>query len=349
MHGVHPRAAAERGEEDHMGPDRQPRRHRGPIALLAVLAALTVVAAACVAPPPRPGSALDGIPFDPPARSPEPSAACTTAATPPVGRQVWIFEQDGEHRPAFVDAPSAPAGAPLPVILSLHPFAVTAEAWDTYSDMAAEGTAAGYVVVTPQGSTDLGPPRWAVNGGLPGSDDPALIDQVIDRLGAEVCIDRSRIYATGFSAGSAFAASLTCLRPGLLAGIAGSGGTNLALPCPDGEPVDALIMHGELDTIAPLTGQTFLPPQNIPVQSVVDSYAQRGGCTGTVTDQVGPNTSLVRSTGCVPGGATAYLRLGAHGHNWAGREGLLLVGFITGPTSFEVDATATAIDWFDRT
>jgi polyhydroxybutyrate depolymerase len=330
-----------------MTPDPQPRR-RGRAAVLVGALALVAVLGACAAPT-RPGSALGGIPAEPPARVADPSPACSSGALPPAGRRVWVFEQDAEHRFTFVDVASAAPGTPLPVILSLHPFALTAEAWDGYSGMSASGTDAGYVVVTPQGSTDLGPPRWAVNGGLPGPDDPAFIDQVVTRLGAEVCIDRSRIYATGFSAGAAFAATLTCVRPGLLAGIAASGGTNLALPCPDAPPVDALIMHGELDSIAPLTGQTFLPPRGVTVQSVVDSYAQRGGCTGTVTDHVGANTDLIRSTGCVPGGSTAYLRLGAHGHTWAGRPGLLLIGFITGPTSFEVDATATAIDWFDRT
>jgi polyhydroxybutyrate depolymerase len=327
------------------------RRFRGVAGVAAVVVLMGVVGACSIPPPGTPTSALDGIDFPAPERSPEPSPGCSTGATLPAERQTWNFEQDGQHRFTFVDAPGADAGYgsdPRPVILSLHPFALGSQAWDDYSKFAATGTARGYVVVTPQGSTDLLLPRWTVRGGLPGSDDPAFIDQVLARLGDDACIDLSRIYATGFSAGAAFAATLTCERPGLLAGIAVSGGSNLALPCPAGDAVDALIMHGRQDPIAPVTGQAGpLPPQGISVQQVVDSYATRGGCTATTTVAVRPTADLIRSTGCVPGGETAYLPFDG-GHTWPGKDGLAFAAVVTGPTNYDFDATLTALDWFDN-
>jgi polyhydroxybutyrate depolymerase len=287
------------------------------------------------------------VEFAAPERSPEPSPGCSQYASLPAERQTWTFEQDGQHRTTFVDAPAAPAGTPLPVVLSFHPFALGNQAWDDYSKMAATATSRGYVVVTPQGSTDLLLPRWTVRGGLPGPDDPAFVDQILTRLGDEGCIDLSRVYATGFSAGAAFSVSLTCERPGLLAAVAVSGGSNLSTPCPEGDAVDALIMHGLEDPIAPPSGQAGpLPPQGISVQEVVDSFATRGDCSGTTTLAVRPSANLVRSTGCVPGGETAYLPF-TGGHTWAGKDGLAFAAIVTGATNYDFDATLTALDWFD--
>lgn len=285
--------------------------------------------------------------MEPPERTPDPSPGCEVGAELPAGRQSWELVQDGQHRRTFVDLPAADAATPLPVVLSFHPFGLGNEFWDQLSGMAAAGTARGYVVVTPLGSTDLLLPRWTVRGGLPGSDDYALVDQILERLGAEACIDLSRIYATGFSAGAAFSVSLSCERPGLLAAVAGSGGTNLALPCPEGPPIDALVMHGTEDPIAPFAGQSgALPPAGISVVDVFDSFAARGQCTGRTTVDVRPSAQLVRSTGCTPGGDAALLTFSG-GHTWPGRDGLLFATLVTGATNFDFDATLTTLDWFD--
>lgn len=322
-------------------------RTAAPVA--ALLLALGLLAGACSFPPPdsSPTSALTGLGLTAPERTADPSPGCSAGGSLPTSRQTWNFTQDGQARFTYVDAPAAAAGTPLPVILSLHPFALGADAWDSYSGMAAAGTSRGYVVVTPQGSTDLLLPRWTVRGGVAGSDDVALMEQILTRLGDEGCIDRSRVYAVGFSAGAAFAATLTCERPALLTGVAMSGGSNLALPCPEAAPVDALVLHGREDPIAALTGQNGpLPPQGISVQQVVDSYATRGGCTGTTTVAVRPSADLIRSTGCDAGGETAYLSF-TGGHSWAGHDGLAFAAIVTGATNYDFDATATSLDWFD--
>lgn len=176
----------------------------------------------------------------------------------------------------------------------------------------------------------------------------AFIDQVVQRLGTEMCIDTARIYATGFSAGAAMAATLSCDRPDLLAAVAGSGGMNLSLPCPEGAPVDTLVIHGLEDPIAPPGGQDGVPPTGVSITSVADSYAARGGCSGSTTTAVTAAVELRRWTGCVEGGEAAALWIGGHGHNWAGRPDLWYAAAVTGPTSYDLDATSTVLDWFDH-
>lgn len=317
-------------------------------AVPAAIVLVAVLGAACAAPPDTPPtSALDGTAFEPPAREPSPSEGCGTGAVLPDGRSNWSFAVGGTERTTFVAGPDAPAGQPLPVVLSFHPFGLGNEFWDDYSDLSQVGTDRGYVVVTPLGSTDLLLPRWTVRGGLPGADDAAFVDAILARLGAEACIDTSRIYATGFSAGAAFSVSLSCERPGLLAAVAGSGGTNLALPCPDGPPVDALVLHGNEDPIVPPAGQTgALPPAGISVDDVVASFAARGACGDDTATPVRPTVELRRFSGCVPGGEVASLSF-TGGHTWPGKDGLLFAGLVTGATNFEFDATLTVLDWFD--
>lgn len=315
--------------------------------VLAVACALAVVAGACGAPPTTPPtSALDTTPMEPPPRDPVPSAGCGLGVGLPAGRHSWELVQDGRTRSTLVDVPTV-GSDPLPVVLSFHPFGLGNEFWDQLSGMAAAGTERGYVVVTPLGSTDLLLPRWTVRGGLDGPDDAAFVDSILGRLGDEACIDLSRVYATGFSAGAAFSVSLSCERPGLLAAVAASGGTNLASPCPEGEPIDALVMHGVDDPIAPFAGQSgALPPVGISVTDVFESFAERGACSGTTSSSVRPSVQLVRSSGCVDGGEAALLTFEG-GHTWPGHDGLLFATLITGGTNFDFDATLTALDWFD--
>jgi polyhydroxybutyrate depolymerase len=316
--------------------------------IVAALVVLAGVASACVPPSVDALSAFDGVDLPTPSRQARPSAACATDARPPTSRQVWNFAVDGESRIALVDAPDAAEGDPLPVVLSFHGFSQTAEAYDGLTDMSVDGVARGYVVVTPQGSTALlGLPRWIQRGGFPGPDDVGFVDRIVERLGGSICVDLSRIYATGFSAGSSFTSTLTCDRPGLLAAVASSSGTNLSVPCPDAPPANALLIHGDLDPIAPLAGQTFIPPTGISVRSVFESYTARGRCDGSETIEVTSSVHLVRATGCSDGGDTAWLRLGDAGHTWAGKTDFLALRALVGPTNLEIDATATVLDWFD--
>ncbi len=315
----------------------------------AVLAAAAAVASACTIPTTPPSSVLPqpaGRGIDPTSVV-APSAGCETGPGLSPGRSTISLAWQGLARRAVLDVPN-PVPAVAPVLVSLHPFSVGAEGWESYSALAAQATARGYVVLTPTGS-DPGP-RWAVPGGLAtGVDDIGFVNRLLDDLEDRGCIDRNRQFAAGFSAGAAMAQALSCTVPWRFRAVAGSGGTNLTELCPASPPTDVMVLHGSADPIAPLTGSEviFAPPLGLPLASVVANNAARAGCGPTpVVDQRAPTVQVSTYQGCGDH-RVEYWSLQGSGHTWAGTPGLL--DLFAGPTNTDISATDVVLDFFDTT
>lgn len=235
-------------------------------------------------------------------------------------------------------------GVAAPLLVSLHPFILTPQNWESYSGLAKAAAARGYWVLLPRGS-DPGP-RWAVPGGIKdGPDDIAWIDALIAETANTVCIQPDRVFAAGFSAGAAMSVGLSCELPWRFRAIAASGGSNLTSLCPASGPTDALILHGDKDPIAPITGNTiaFTPPVGLTVDKVIDSFATRNGCAATPTvDTITSSTTADRYT-C---GAhrLEYWRMRGAGHTWAGSP--VPLDIVTGPTDKTFSANDAVLDFF---
>jgi len=310
---------------------------------LAVVAVL--VTAGCA---PAPGPALRPSPFD---TAPVPSIGCGPDREPGLlfdgSRQVVGLSVGGFGRWAFIDLPEGAAtGEPAPLLVSLHPFATTPEGWDQYSSLAAEGTARGYIVVTPRGS-DPGP-RWAVPGGLPGGpDDLTFIADLVSLVDRQACVDRNRVFAAGFSAGAAMSVALGCTYPTVFSAVVASGGANLTSTCEDiTTTTDTVILHGTNDPIAPPSGSTvvFAPPLGLSIDTVLATTALRGGCTGSVDSDPYADVRVTRWAGCAH--RLEYWAMVGSGHTWAGSDPL--IGQFLGGVTSSFSATTLALDFFDR-
>lgn len=268
-------------------------------------------------------------------------AACPSPSGPAVAPRVIT----AYGRPSILIAPVGyRPGVAYPLLVSLHPFILGPDAWETYSGLAGAASQRGYWVLLPQGS-DPGP-RWAVPGGLEtGPDDIGWVNSLIGQTAATVCVDRQRVFAAGYSAGAAMAVGLSCELPGRFRAIAGSGGTNLTSLCPDAGPVDALILHGTADPIAPLTGSEiiFAPPLGLSVDAVVASFAHRDGCSDGPTEVELSQSVTIDRYRC---GAhrLEYFRMRGAGHTWAGSQ--IPLDIVTGPTDHTFSATNAVLDFF---
>ena len=277
--------------------------------------------------------------------------ACPTPSTRAfelrAGRQSLSLIHDGLGRTSFVQLPTGyNSTVPAPLLVSLHPFALTNQGWEDYSHLADAATARGYVVVSPLGS-DPGP-RWSVPGGLPGPDDLGFVDQLVASVAAELCIDTTRIFAAGFSAGAAMAMGLSCTYPGLFAGVAASGGANLTSLCPESPGVDTLILHGLNDPISPTSGSyvVFAPPLGLNLFTVLSSTAARNGCDQAV--EAVPEfafTDVRRYVGCDAGHRLQFWQMSTAGHTWAGTDPV--IGAFLGGTSQDFSANTVVLDFFD--
>ncbi len=149
--------------------------------------------------------------------------------------------------------PETDGKTPLPVVFVFH--GKDGTGGDVRNAFALEAEAKGKAVfVYPDGLNR----DWNYNDPATRNDDVLLFDALLEKLSNDVCIDRARVFAAGFSNGGYFANHLGCRRGGALRAVAshsGGGPTGASieiddrgnLTCPEA-PVAALIVHGIDDT-----------------------------------------------------------------------------------------------------
>jgi polyhydroxybutyrate depolymerase len=176
-------------------------------------------------------------------------ASSTAGTTAPVGEAVAhrSLEVNGATRTYDIAYPARSASttevAPSPLVLSFHGFSGDAAKHEASTDIVDKGTAAGNVVVVPDGA---GTPRtWQITGT---GTDGAFIEALIDHVAATTCIDLARVHLTGLSAGSAFAIAFTCAHQDQVAAI-GAVTVEFVLGCK--QAVSIIAFHGTSDASVP--------------------------------------------------------------------------------------------------
>ena len=155
-----------------------------------------------------------------------------------------------------------------PLVLLFHGHGGLAGSFAGYTGLPAKADRAGFIAVMPQGlSTTLTPePHWNFTTlGLFGPDDPddiAFVDDLLDAMEAELCIDSARVFSTGFSSGAALSVRLACDLSDRIAAIAPVAGvyfppSNVHIPesaCLSTRPVPVIAFHGIDDKGVPFEG-----------------------------------------------------------------------------------------------
>ena len=157
-----------------------------------------------------------------------PSAGCGKAGAG-TGLQARTLTVAGKERRylRFVP-PTYDPDAPLAVVLALHGAGGTAErARETFG---LEAKAAGKsIFIYPQALELDGEARWQAE---KDSEDHAFVDMLLADVDKTHCVDRDRVFATGFSNGARMTAMLGCYRGDRLRAIApvAPGGNDKTLP-----------------------------------------------------------------------------------------------------------------------
>ncbi|WP_437724755.1 alpha/beta hydrolase family esterase [Sorangium sp. So ce861] len=196
------------------------------------------------------------------------SAGCGSATAPASGR--FSIDVGGTTREYILAVPDGyDSSRAYRLVFAWHPRGGSAE-------QVATGFGGGYyglqsraagsaIFVSPEG-LDQG---WANTGGR----DIAFLRAMLDRLRAELCIDESRIFSTGFSYGGMMSYAIGCAMGDVFRAIAPMSGA-LYSGCDDGDhPVAMWGAHGDADNVVPLdNGRTAL-----------DVFLERNGCDQQTT------------------------------------------------------------------
>ncbi len=240
---------------------------------------------------------------------------------------------------------------PAPLVLSFHGFASSPQdqlavtAWNDLAD------AQGFIAVYPTG-TGM-PLRWSSAsggvsfGGAP-VDDVAFVSAMLNSLAEELCLDTSRIFASGFSAGGAMTYILACELADRVAafGMVSGSYNEPEDGCEPARPVPLIAFHGTADTVVPYDGGQVMFFSFAPVGDWVQAWVERDGCEPqpeTVTD--GDITTQTYSQ-CDDEVQVIFYAIEGGGHAWPGSA--FMLENAPGETTDAVSATALMWDFFSR-
>lgn len=288
--------------------------------------------------------------------APSPSPGCARTPAPRSG--TVSLRYDGMDRSYDIVVPRTRSDEPKPLVLVYHGYASSpqqlAGIWSGGALVDA------FVAVFPQGSNLGGSTPAYFN--IETVDEPSLADDVgftealLDRLEADLCVDRTRIYAMGHSNGGMFVLTLACRLSDRIAAVASVAGVHFLPDCA-ARPMPIIVTHGTSDPLVPFDETDVGVPlaatglceeaagcsahirmldkgRERPVTSWVESWAQHNGCsldTPEVTT-IGNMVERTEYTECDSGGDVVLQAVEGGGHEW--------------PTSPMLDATSRALAFF---
>jgi polyhydroxybutyrate depolymerase len=158
------------------------------------------------------------------------------------------LEAGGRRRRFLVRTPRERGAGPWPVMVNLHGSTSNPEEQLALSGMIPVADREGLVLVAPASVGEA----WNVPADPDGPDEVDFIAEVLDRVQKLIPVDRTRIYATGFSGGGRLASHLASVFPDRFAAVAPVAG--LRAPAPSGRAVPLIGFHGTADPINPYDG-----------------------------------------------------------------------------------------------
>jgi len=267
----------------------------------------------------------------------------------------------------------------VPLVIGLHPSGGTGATFDQDTGLAAAATAKGFAVMFPDGgirqagANGSGGYFWNIPGvplvsgdAVPSDarDDIRFLKDAIDQLVKNNCIDKRRIYATGFSGGARMASMVGCRLADRIAAVAPVGGLRAgrasgpefaepdAGDCRPARPIAVLALHGTDDPTNPFPGGGGLR-WGYSVERAAAQWASLDHCGATpALVKISEHVTRVSYGACGMGSEVMLYRTEAPrdqggGHVWPGGARDLSTR-AQKPQAAELEATAVVLDFFAR-
>lgn len=266
-----------------------------------------------------------------------PIPSCSQMIAQPLDSD-WTIVSGGIERTLHVHVPAQynPA-VPTPLVFNFHGFTSNGAQQRLLSGMDGKADQEGFISVHANGTGV--PASWNA-GACCGYaqenqiDDVQFVRDMLTELENRLCVDATRIYATGMSNGGFLSHRLACDLSDRIAAIAPVAGPSVLATCQPSRPVPVLHFHGGQDLVVPYLGSTSLgfPP----VEANIAAWAQRNGCSEDIEEVlVQGDASCIAYSECPAGGEVVLCTIDGGGHTWPG--GLPVPAL--GKTSTDISAT----------
>lgn len=280
-------------------------RSRGLLAIIVMLAAVGCSSMVEETPTPE----LSPTPQTTPSPTPVP-LVCPLDPAIVAGDQFFTLQHDGMERSYLLHIPEkVDLSVAGPLVVNMHGAGSTNWQQVLFSDMSTSADALGFIVVYPQGYGNT----WnagtccgqAVRDDI---DDVGFIRALVADVSAKVCVDASRVYATGMSNGGYMSHRLGCEAADLFAAIAPVAG-EIGIPsCTPSRPIPVIAYHGTEDPLVPYQNGA----------DSVQTWADLNGCQGEPVHTVFGNSYCDVYESCNAGARTGLCTLDPEGHCWPG-------------------------------
>ncbi|MBX3127013.1 MAG: hypothetical protein KF718_09865 [Polyangiaceae bacterium] len=264
-------------------------------------------------------------------------------AAPATGKRTLTF--GGAERWFVLHLPpSYDPSQPTPLVLNFHgrtaeTFGEAAPLQQSLSKLPAKADAAGFILVAPQGLKDPdGNQTW--NAGLccaadKSRDDVGFVDAILDQLESELCVDASRVFATGLSNGGFMSHRLACERAERIAAVAPVAAYNGMTSCAPSRPISLIAFNGTADVLV---------SHAIALEHSA-AWATRNGCDASAAQTFSNGDSTCQTySGCDGGAEVVQCSVDDGGHTWPG--GIDLPGF--GKTTQDLLANDAMWEFFQK-
>lgn len=272
----------------------------------------------------------------------------------------------GRTRSYLLYVPQAydPATA-APLVIGLHGGGGNGEKAEKLSGFSQQADRGGFLAVYPDAIEKNWNDGRGVNQYLSHRehvDDVGFISALIDAVGKDFSIDRTRVYVTGMSNGAIMAHRLACeaaQKFAAIAPVAGAMAANTAATCSPSKPISALVINGTADSLVPWDGgyvrwfgrKTFGAIRSVP--ETVGFWVAHNGCSPKPEINLEPDADpedgtrvLKREYGHCRGGVSVILyEVQGGGHTWPmGTK--YLPAILIGKTSQDINASEVIWNFF---
>jgi polyhydroxybutyrate depolymerase len=189
-----------------------------------------------------------------------------------------------------------------------------------------QAAASGFAVVYPD------PVRGCWNAGFccGTADDVRFIKGLVERLSTEIRVDKSKVFAAGYSDGGAMAYRLACELSDRFTAIASVAGRLDLQSCHPARPVSILEMHGTADTIVAYARGA----------DAVQQWVALDGCSGDPRQTVDGITKTSTWSNCRGGTVVRFDTVEQGHHTWFGST--------VDPVPGEPNSSVAAWDFFSH-
>lgn len=270
-------------------------------------------------------------------------------AQPRAGFSEHAITSAGSERSYLLYVPATYDGTPVPLLIGLHPSGGTPQSLVNISGFDKLADRHDFAVVFPAGvfTNSLTARSWNANVDE-GVDDVQFIRDVVGDVTGMLEIDRSRIYASGFSGGARMSSRLACELSDLLAAAAPVAGIQYPDGCTPSRPVSILAFHGKADAANHYElREDSRPYWRMGVETAIDKWRQADDCTlANEHDRLSQHVTFYQWPDCGGSAEIQFYLIDNGGHTWPGSEAMSNnPGLVT---NMDIDASELIWEFFSR-